>query len=126
MGAHRNVALSELNLRGLSINADAGDTTTINVVASDSGVMFINYEVGGDVTYNLPAVADASGKMFWFFNAQNTKSVIVNAPTSTLIMSNTVVANQTTSANTIGECSFVVCDGSKYFMFPISGTWANS
>jgi len=126
MGAHRNVALSELNLRGISINADAGDTTTINVVASDSGVMFINYEAGGNVTYNLPAVADAAGKMFWFFNAQNTKSVILNAPTNSMMVSNTAIANSATCSNAIGECAFVVCDGSKYYTFPMVGTWSNA
>jgi len=126
MGAHRNVGLSELPLRGISINPEAGDVSAITVVASDSGVMFINKETGNSCTYTLPAVADGTGKMFWFLNAQDTKSTIINAPTSTMMMANMATASTATSAGDIGECGFVVCDGTNYYFFEIYGTWASA
>ncbi len=123
MGAYRNVALTELPIRGISINADAAGTT-VNVVASDSGVMFVNKEDASVVTYNLPAVADAAGKMFWFFNAQNTANILINAPADTLFAGNNLAAdNVLATAEACGDCAFVICDGTSYYFFAISGTW---
>jgi len=122
MGAVRNVALSELPIRGISINADAAGTT-VNVVASDSGVMFINKEDAGTVTYNLPAVATAAGKMFWFFDAQLTQALVINAPANTMFMGNDLAASTATSTAQAGCSGFVICDGTSYYFFEIYGTW---
>lgn len=123
MGAFRNVALTELPIRGISINADAAGQT-VNVVASDSGVMFVNKEDAGVVTYNLPAVADAAGKMFWFFNAQATVNILVNAPADTMFAGNNLAAdNVLADGPQCGDCGFVICDGTSYYFFGISGTW---
>jgi len=126
MGAHRNVALTELPFRGISINPASGYSNTINVVASDSGIIFVNKNASYDTTYNLPAVADAKGKMFWFFAGQYANNVVINAPTSTLVMANSLVANSTTNTTTpsIGDCGFVICDGDKYYFFEIYGDWS--
>lgn len=125
MGAYRNVALTELPMRGISVEPTGGDGA-VSVVASDSGVMFVNKYTTGDTTYTLPAVADASGKMFWFFNAQNTKSLVVSAPSNTMIMDDNLVTTSATSASVGGECAFVICDGTDYYFHELHGTWANA
>lgn len=122
MVATRNVALTELPIRGISINADAAGQT-VNVVASDSGVIFINKEDAGQVTYNLPAVADAAGKMFWFFDAQLLQSMLINAPADTLFCGNNLAADNIYSTAQCGCCGFVICDGTSYYFFEIYGTW---
>ena len=126
MGAYRNVALSELNLRGISINAEAGNTTSISVVASDSGVMFINYETGGDVTYHLPAVADAAGKMFWFYDTVATNNIIITAPTNTMMNVNAAINTTITGANAAGQNVIILCDGATYYAMEFSGVWIST
>jgi len=125
MGAYRNVALTELPLRGISVEPSGGDGA-VTVVASDSGVMFVNKYATGNTTYTLPAVADAGGKMFWFFNAQATKSLVVSAPSNTMFMGNNLVTTSATSSDACGESAFVICDGSSYYFYAIQGTWANA
>lgn len=123
MGATRNTAVSELNFRGISINPTSG-TTTINVVPSDSGVIFINKNTAANTNYVLPAVSTGDGKMFWFLNAQTSKDMLVTAPSDTLVAENTVTANSVNmAANTIGHTCFIVGDGSKYYLFEL-GTLA--
>ena len=122
MGATRDVALTELPFRGISINPDAAGTT-VNVVASDSGVMFINKEDASAVTYNLPAVADAKGKMFWFFEAQLSYGMVITAPANTMFMANDLAATTATATAQAGCAGFVICDGTSYYFFEIYGTW---
>lgn len=120
MGATRNTALNELNFRGISINPGTG-STTINVVPSDSGVIFINKNTNANTNYALPAVALGDGKMWWFLNAQTDKDMVVTAPANTLVADNSVVANNVSvaSGNAIGHCCFIVGDGSKYYLFEL-------
>ncbi len=125
MGAYRNLALTELPIRGISVEPTGGDGA-VAVVASDSGLIFVNKYVSGDTTYTLPAVADAKGKMFWFFNAQTTKSIVVSAPSNTMFMGDNIVTTSATSAADCGECAMAICDGSSYYFFAIYGTWANA
>ncbi len=126
MGAYRNVALSELPIRGISINdvAASDGAATVAVVASDSGVVFVNKYITADTVYTLPAVADAKGKMFWFFNAQSTKNLNINGPANTIMINNDAAADNVTSAAYVGEAGFVICDGEFYYFFEIMGTWA--
>ncbi len=127
MGASRNVATTDVPMRGISVNPDDGDVTTINVVPSDSGVMFMNKETGGATTYNLPAVADAKGKIFWFFNAQTSKNIVINAPANTMFMADDIAASSATATGeACGDCGFVVCDGSSYYFLEFNGTWASA
>jgi len=125
MGATRNTALSEQNLRGISVNPTAG-TNTINIVASDSGIMFINKNNTANTNYVLPAVAASDGKMYWFLNGTTSAGFVITAPTNTLVMNNAVNANSaTTGANTIGLGAVVVGDGSKYYLFELgSVAWS--
>ena len=125
MGATRDIALTELPLRGISINTEAGDDTDITIVPSDSGVLFVNYESGSTVEYTLPAVADAAGKWFWFFTAVAAK-IKVTAPASTMYCGETTLQTSTFSASAIGEGGMCICDGNYYYFFEICGTWATT
>lgn len=124
MGATRNVALNELNFRGISINAASGGSSAIEVVPSDSGLIFINKSTA-EVTYTLPSVALGAGKMFWFYNAQTTTNIVVNAPTSTLIMTENATATTATDDAVTGSCGMVFCDGDYYYFLEIQGTWGD-
>lgn len=128
MGATRDVALTELPFRGISINSTGG-SATVNIVASDSGVIFINKYVDGDCTYSLPPVAEGKGKMFWFFQAQNTKNMIVNAPANTMFMGNDLAASTANDKGTnieCGDCAMVIGDGTSYYFLEIYGDWDNA
>lgn len=117
MGATRNVALSELNFRGLSINAA---TNTITIVPSDSGIIFLNQNTTNTTNYNLPAVADSAGKMFWFFNAQTTQNMIITAPANTMMADDVTTGNcVTTAQNNVGYAAAAICDGSKWYLFEL-------
>jgi len=123
MGAARNVALNELNFRGINLNPV--NTNTVTLVPSDSGVIFINKNTGGDTNYVLPAVADSAGKMLWFFNGKTTKNIVITAPTNTLIGDDVTAGNTcTTDANNAGAGAFCICDGTNWFMFDVgSSAW---
>lgn len=122
MGATRDVALSELNFRGISINPETTENVVaITVAPSDSGVLFINKETSGTVTYTLPPVALGKGKMFWFYEGYATAIKL-------LITTSSIVGNNTTNAvasctASVGSCGFVVGDGDYYYLFAIMGTW---
>ncbi len=127
MGATRDIALNELPIRGISINAESANTTTINVVASDSGIIFVNKETSGVVTYVLPAVADGAGKMWWFYNGQTAYNIVVKAPSNIFIGANTTSStNMTTSGNLTGDSAIVFGDGTYYYLIEFVGTWAGS
>jgi len=128
VGVTRNTAVSEWNLRGLSVNPAAG-TNTINIVPSDSGIMFINKNTSANTNYVLPTtIADGDGKMFWFLNAQTSKDMIITAPANTLVADNAVTANSVNmAANTVGYGAIIVGDGSKYYLFELGAlAWATT
>ncbi len=121
MGAARDVALNSLPFRGISINAEsASNVVAITVIPSDSGILFINKEESGTVTYTLPAVADGKGKIFWFYEGYNV-AIKVKILTANIVGDAT---NKVASGDgTLGTCCFVVGDGSYYYLFAIMGTW---
>ena len=121
MGATRDVALTELPFRGISINAETSENVVaITVSPSDSGILFINKETNGTVTYTLPAVADGKGKIFWFY--EGTAKVIKLLITTTSIIGN--ATDKVASATAVlGSCAFVIGDGDYYYLFAIAGTW---
>ena len=125
MGATRDVALTELPISGISINAASGGAAAVAVVPSDSGVIFVNKYVTDHTTYTLPDVEDGKGKWFWFFNAQTTKTIIVTAGADTAIMVCTGHANydKMTDSHYIGASGFVFGDGDKYYFVEIAPTW---
>jgi hypothetical protein len=124
----RNVPLTELNIRGIIIQADGGGQA-VTVYPSDSGCIFINKEDAGNVTYTLPAVADGKGKWWWFYNAVegSVELVITSGTASTFYGSDSSAdTSMTTSTNAIGDSCIVIGDGSYYYHIPLSGTWAES
>jgi hypothetical protein len=125
MGATRDVALNELPIRGISINAD-GAGQSITVVSSDSGIIFINKEDAGNVTYTLPAVADGAGKWFWFYNAQTTGEIVITALTACIVSATSTYTSLTTSTNAIGDCGLLIGDGTYWYFFNFVGTWGGS
>lgn len=122
MGATRDLALTELPIRGLSINPASGGSSAITVVPSDSGIMFIN-KFGTETEYTLPLVAEGKGKMFWFYNAQSSTAVLVSAQTAILMGVNSATGTTLTDGSNIGDCCLVVGDGTNYFGFVLSGSW---
>jgi hypothetical protein len=121
MGATRDVALNELPIRGAVINASTSTTNAFTLVASDSGCIFINKDATA-TTYTLPAVADAAGKWFWFYNV-GAAGFVISAPSGTLVglndASNTT-ASFATSSQMIGAAAMVFCDGTNYLLFNLS------
>ena len=123
----RDVALNELPMRGLAINADADNTNSFVLVGSDSGIIFINKETGtGVITYSLPSLVAGTGKIYWFYNAQTTQEIAITAPSDCMIGNTNTYTTLTTTSNDIGDSAFVTCDGTSYYFFAIAGTWSGS
>ena len=111
MAITRSVALNELPVRGLHVNAA---TAAYTIVPSDSGIVLFN-DYGTDTTYTLPAVADAAGKMFWFVNGEATTKTIITAPTACIKGPQAAVCTTLTS-KAIGDHCILTCDGTNYFV----------
>lgn len=121
MGATRDVALNELPIRGISINANtAANTVAITVVPSDSGIIFINKETA-TTTYTLPAVADGKGKMFWFYEGY---AAAIDIYCGTACIVGDATGQTATGTAVLGTCAMVVGDGTYYYLFEISGAWS--
>lgn len=126
MGATRDVALTDLPFRGIVINTHTAAATSIDVEASDSGVLFINkFSTGGTTTYVLPSLAEGTGKVFWFLNGQSTRHIAVTAPSDCMMGSGSTYTTLTTSSSS-GDNGFCVCDGDNYYFFALSGTWGGT
>ncbi len=124
MGATRDVALNELPIRGISINTLAGADATHTLVGSDSGVIFVNF-YNSATTYNLPAVVDGKGKMFWFFAAV-AANIVVYGPAASTIYGDGAIGRTLTGTGAIGLSCMVIGDGDYYYAFEIAGSWATT
>lgn len=124
MGATRDVALTELPIRGISTQTEAAGDGSITVVPSDSGVIFVNKYVTGNTTYTLPAVADCKGKWFWFYNAQTTKTLIVDGDDTKMVGGGQAAYDYMTGTADTGACGFVIGDGDFYYFFEIARDWS--
>lgn len=124
MGADRDVALTELPIRGISINTLADGGASHTLVGSDSGVIFINF-YNSTTTYNLPAVSAGKGKMFWFYAAV-ANDIIVYGPASSTIYGDGAIGQTLTGTGAIGLCCMVIGDGTVYYAFEIAGSWATT
>lgn len=120
----RDVALNELNMRGISLNDATNGSATINIVASDSGIIFIN-KFATDTTYNLPALADGEGKMWWFYNAQTTNNITITAPSANMY-ANDALNTSVNSAATHAFSGMIVGDGAYYYFIEFGGTWTST
>jgi hypothetical protein len=124
MGATRTVALTELPFRGISVNDATDGSASVTVVASDSGVLFVN-EYASATTYTLPTVALAKGKMFWFFNVGAGGIVLTGGTTDVMVGLNAAAADTctfSTGSAMIGASAAVFCDGTYYFVMVFAGT----
>ncbi len=123
----RDVALTSLPFRGVAINDNTNNTTSVTVYASDSGILFVNKKAG-TTTYTLPAVADGKGKVFYFFSYVANNLVIAGA--SSILVGGTsgagLVGATVTLTAVIGGWAAVMGDGTNYFVFPGVGTWTYS
>ncbi len=123
----RDVALSMLPFRGISINDATSNTAAVTVYASDSGILFIN-KFASTTTYTLPAVADCEGKIFFFMSYVANDLVIAGA-TSVMVGGETsagIVGATVTGGGTIGIWCAIIGDGTNYFALPGTGTWTYS
>lgn len=127
MGATRDIALNELAFRGISINAASGGSASVTVVASDSGVVFVN-KYASATTYTLPAVADCAGKWFWFFNVGAAGMIIASAGSLDDIFADGNASADTvtysTSSHMIGSACLVIGDGTNWHAMNIGATTA--
>ena len=130
MGATRDVALTDLPIRGISINSAADGAAAVTIVPSDSGVIFVN-RYAATTTYTLPAVADTKGKWFWFYS-DVAQTLVVTGPTGSLDVmtggttSAAVDADLVTLTAVIGGWGMVTSDGTNYFFFLIAGSWTGT
>ena len=123
MGATRDVALSELPIRGIATQETTGDGS-ITLVPSDSGVIFINKYASGNTTYTLPAVADCEGKWFWFQTAQTANTLIVSGDENKMVGDGQTVYDTMTGTADTGACGFLIGDGDFYYFFEIARSWS--
>ena len=124
MGATRDLALTGAPFRGIAIN-ETGDSNAVAVVASDSGILFIN-EFAGSTTYTLPTVTDMKGKWYAFYCNVAQALVVLGGTVAAMSGGSSSAAvddDKVTSGATIGSWCIVTCDGTNYFVFAGTGTW---
>ena len=119
----RDVALNEMNFRGISVNtAEAA----ITLVPSDSGIIFIQHYASA-TTYTLPAVADCAGKMFLFINANTNTSTVVYSVASDIVGKHTSGAvSQTLTSAAIGDFLILVGDGTYFYTIAGVNDWTRT
>ena len=100
------------------------DSAATTVVAADSGTIFVN-KYAGTTTYTMPAVADAKGKVFWFFGAV-AQNIVVYGPAASTVYGSAALGRTFTGTGAIGIGAMVVCDGTYYYAFAMGGTWTIS
>ena len=122
----RDVAQIGLPFRGIAINDNTNNTTSVTVYASDSGILFINKKAG-TTTYTLPAVEDCEGKIFFFFSYVANDLVIQTATGDDLLVGGEttpgIVGDTLTGTGAIGIWCAIIGDGTNYFAIPGTGTW---
>lgn len=101
--------------------------TTTTVTADDSGTMFINLGATGAHTYTLPTVTLGKGKAWFFFSGQNSQNTLVTSGTASIMMLNDSASSTTnTLTAVVGGWCLVIGDGTYYYCFEGSGSWAES
>ena len=125
----RDVAQVGLPFRGIAINDNTNNTTSVTVFASDSGILFINKKAG-TTTYTLPAVEDCEGKVFFFYSYVANDLVVQTAAGDDVIVGGStsagIVGDTVTLTGVIGGWATVIGDGTNYFLLAGTGTWTYS
>lgn len=100
--------------------------TATTVTADDSGTLFVDLSTSAH-NYTLPTIALGAGKHWVFFNGQTTAAITITGGTESVMMVNdSVIAKSVASGHVIGDCALVVCDGTYYYVFAITGTWTKA
>lgn len=123
MSATIDQLFNERPFRGTTINADAAGQA-VTVTADDAGLLFINREDAGTVTYTLPTTSLCKGKWFWFINMADVDMTITAGTVDTLVCKNNAAADSvtfTTATELIGAAVLVVGDGSYMYVMATSG-----
>ena len=123
MSATIDQLFNERPFRGTTINADAAGQA-VTVTPDDSGLIFINREDAGTVTYTLPATASCKGKWFWFINMADVDMNITAGTADTLVCQNNAAADSivfSTATELIGAAILVVGDGTYMYVMATSG-----
>jgi len=128
MAADRDlVALVGAPFRGVSLNAST-DSGAVTVVASDSGILFVN-EYAGTTTYTLPTVSLCKGKWFGFYANVANNIAITGGTTDVLTGGNTsavVDADTVTLTGVVGGWGIIIGDGTHFIFLAGTGTWTAS
>jgi hypothetical protein len=124
MGVTRTHGFDIPFIRGIHRNTD---TAAYTLTAADSGIVFINAYDTGACTYTLPACSLGKGKCFWFYSGTTgaSSSIVITSPTAnTLVCNDDALATTNTQADCAGEWAFVIGDGTYWYCFEGSGSWA--
>jgi len=105
---------------------DVTNETATTLVGTDSGIIFANKYAGAH-TYTLPALSAAVGKVFIFFNAHASGTLVITAPSDCMVVSDSTHTTITQSTHVLGGYVFLFCDGTNYFaMQDIGSTFTGS
>ena len=98
--------------------------TATTVTADDSGTLFVNLSTSAH-TYTLPVVALGAGKSWMFFNGDGTSTIAVTSGTADVMMcdDDAAATTNTSSTDAVGDCLWVIGDGTYYYCFEIHGTY---
>jgi len=123
MAVARTYGFTQMPLRGYHTNTD---TAAYTLTRDDSGIVFLN-QYTTDTAYTLPACADGIGCIFWFMNANTTSTLQIISPTAnTLVINDDATATNNTCTAVCGSWCFVIGDGTYWYCFEGSGTWAEA
>ena len=102
----------------------ATDASATTVTADDSGTLFVNLSTSVH-TYTLPTIALGKGKIWHFHNAQTTETLVITGGTASVLMGGADgnLVTTITSAQTAGESTTIICDGTYYYALESNGTW---
>lgn len=98
-------------------------TTDYSVAASDANKLLIANKSGSSFTFTLPPVATSKGCTFLFMQMQD-QNLVISAPADTMVAKNNAAADSvtfSTGSEKIGAGAMVICDGTRYYFFNISG-----
>ena len=99
-------------------------TANYQVTVADTGKLLVGNKSGGAMTFTLPAtVADARECIFLFIQKQD-QNLLIAAPANSMIAKNNATSDNVTFQTTtekIGAACMVLCDGTNYFFFNLSG-----
>jgi hypothetical protein len=117
------VVMSDIStIRGI----DTTDEAATTIVPADSGIIFANKNSGAH-TYTLPAVAAAKGKVFWFFNAHATGTVVITSPADDIFCTDDCYTTLTQSSHVLGGWICLISNGTNYYTLQdIGSTWTGS